>query len=210
MSLLIGPRRALLSAPNKLFAYDSFSDADGTSLAAHLASDAGAWVRHSASAAGIAVINGDRVANENSAGTRIYYHSTVPPSADMDVSADFVCVTDDDSSIPGLAARISAAESTLYFARYVTNGNLWQLYRQVSGTGTQLGSSVSQALTPDSSYRTTLSVIGSRIRLIVDGVIIIQATDTNITAAGFAGLRFQGASTASTGVHIDNWRAVAA
>jgi hypothetical protein len=81
----------------------------------------------------------------------------------------------------------------------------------VAGTSTVLGS-YSETLTALSTYALKLDMDGSTIRLLVNGVERVSATDTAITSAGRGGVRLGYASASgaadtpsdTTGLHVDN------
>lgn len=105
----------------------------------------------------------------------------------------------------GVVGRINTSADTAYFARHTTVGEQWQLFKVVAGSSTQLGTPLSATPTIDQVYRLTLRMIGSAISVLLDGVVIITATDTAITAAGMAGLRVSGTASNSAGLHLDNF-----
>lgn len=192
-------------------ASDTVTDANGTTLEAHVPSGGGTWTKHSISGAGSATIDNNRVHNPNTATTHLYYHSQVPAggafwgAADYDVVCDVVMRSDNNASASGPAGRIDTAVANYYFVRYHTNTNVWQLLKSVAGVETQLGPSVAQALTIDQAYSCTLSMRSSGIKVYVDGLLIIAAIDTAITAAGRGGLRVSDLATSTVGVHLDNY-----
>lgn len=107
---------------------------------------------------------------------------------------------------------MSTSANTFYHARAqrVSGTSLnWQLFKFVASTATQLGSSVSQTIATSTAYNLKLNVSGTTIELYDEGggSPTISATDSAITAAGFAGLRENGAATDSTLYHLDNFSA---
>lgn len=107
---------------------------------------------------------------------------------------------------------MSTSANTFYHARAqrVSGTSLnWQMFKFVANTATQLGSSVSQTIAAGNSYNLKLNVSGTTIELYDEGggSPTISATDSAITAAGFAGLRENGAATDSTLYHLDNFSA---
>jgi hypothetical protein len=198
-------------------AVDTFTDTDGASLVEHNPDGGGRWIfainvgnSITGGALGVAKIDGGMVHNENTANLRIFYHSSIPVDADYDVLCDVILKSDNNLASAGPVARLDHLNNSgaYYFVRYNSNGNAWQLNYQASAGSTLLGS-VAQDLTIDQSYRCTLRCKGTTISVIVDGVEIISVTDANIVAKGRAGIRVQQAMTSTTGVHLDNWTAVA-
>lgn len=208
MPLLVGSRRAVLSAPSRrVVAFDLFTDANGTALESHVASDGGAWAKNPISGAGSITIDNNRIHNTNDATLHVSYHSWSPVSADYLVSAAFVRRSTSGTDI-GICARLDASANTYYLLRYNMTIPGWQMYKVVAGVTTQLGSTVGQTLTVDQDYLATLSVIGSTIVASVDGLAIISVTDTAITAAGHAGVRTNGAAQLGIGLHLDTFQVV--
>jgi hypothetical protein len=189
-------------------ASDAFTDADTTVLTAHIPTGGGTWTAVTGNGAGDATIDAGRVHNTNDTTLHSYAHSWAPSSPNYDVECDVVMRSDNNLANAGVIGRASTGAHTYYHARYTTNGDAWQLIAYAAGTGTQLGSGVSQTLVVDQAYRLVLRMRGTTITLIVDGVPRILQLDGTITAAGRAGVRFQEASAAATGPHLDNWRAV--
>lgn len=185
-------------------ASETFTAADGTAITALTPP----WTKHAVAATNTAapVVNGGRVHGENAASVSVYYRNDwVPAGADYDVFCDVVLLSDNNTSEVGPVGRALTAANTMYMARYNAISNVWQLFKFVNGTATQLGSNVDQTLTVSQAYATTLSMRGSAIALFVDGVPIVAVTDADVTAPGRAGIRLQNAATSSTGLHLDNW-----
>jgi len=199
-------------------AVDTFTDADGTFVDDHFPSGGGCWKQHLISLQGTlgasntahVVIDNNKVHQENNSNFRLYYHSAIPIDADYDVSCDIILRSDNNLASAGPVARLALLSSDYYFVRYNSNGNVWQLFSVVANGNPQttLGS-VGQDLTIDQVYRCTLRCLGATISLIVDGIEIISVTDATISAKGRAGFRIQQLETATVGIHLDNWIAVA-
>jgi hypothetical protein len=83
------------------------------------------------------------------------------------------------------------------------------LWRVSAGGFTQLGSTVAQTLTNNQTYVLKLEMIGTAIKVYVDGSQIISVTDSGITQVGKAGIRMFGSTSQSdtVGIHIDNYSA---
>lgn len=192
-------------------ATDSFTGTNGTELSSYSAS----WVRHSGSASGVnAVIANGRV-RATAAGAAMYYHTATPPSADYSVSADIYEASNPSNYGAGVMIRLDTAATTGYMgrARRAVSASLdgWQLYRTVNNTFTQLGSDQADPITTGTSANVMVRANGTTIELLARGnsTPLISVTDSNITAAGKAGIRigFGGsdAPTDSTLYHVDNF-----
>lgn len=187
-------------------AWDTFTDVDDTVVESHVASDGGSWTLHPSSGAGSSIIGSNRVRNPNSATSHWYLHSWTPPSADYISEIGMVLLTDNDASVVAAMARMDPSALTFYMHRYDTQSGAFQLFKAVAGTGTQLGGNISISPAVGQLYRVGISVRGTTITALLDGTPIITVTDSAISAAGKAGFRTQNAATATTGLHIDEWR----
>jgi lysophospholipase L1-like esterase len=137
----------------------------------------------------------------------VWRSAAVPANADYSVTA----VIRSWSSPGGLWGPIGRCEhqgNYFYAAWYSGYQTGWVLYKRVSGTLTQLGSTVTATLTNGNDYTVTLDLAGTTIRLLVGGVAQITATDSAIIEAGTAGLAIEeGAAGVTTGKHLDSIRA---
>lgn len=195
------------------FASATFTGSSGTELSA---ADSN-WTKHpAASAANLVLSNANRVRQSatNAAGT-YYYHSGSPASADYSVSATgFAKETSAGDAAVGVSGRVDTTAATQYHARYAGGAtDAWQLFKFVAGTATQLGSNSAQALTDETGYAIELRMVGTTIELYKQGssTPTISVTDSSITAAGKAGIRFfQSSGTVgdNNGLHIDDFSAV--
>ena len=185
------------------FASDSFSGTDGTLLSTYSAN----WVKHSSSGAGTLLIYSDRARKNEGGDEALYYHSGTPGGADYSVTSLIACVSS-ASGNPGVCGRINTAANTFYMARYDTASGGWQLFKRVTGTFTQLGSTSTQTFA-SGSKEIKLKMVGSAIELFKEGggSATISATDSAITAAGKAGLRASAAATDTTSYHFENFSA---
>ncbi len=191
------------------FASDSFTGTSGTELAAYSAN----WTKHTASGSEQAVISDANRLRPNSSGMSLYYHSGTPAGADYEVSADFYAQSaDGGDGNCAVTGRTSTSANTLYLAQYVgLTIDAWRLFKIVSGTATQLGSSVAQSFTAGTSKAVKLRMVGTTIELYKEGSgsPSVSTTDSAITAAGKAGLRVLGNTTYgnSVGLHLDTFSA---
>lgn len=189
------------------FASGSFTGSNGTELSAHDA----AWTRHTSYTAN-SVIAANRLRGSTAANSA-YWHSGTPAGADYSVSADlFTKTTDGGDGGTGVIGRVDTSANTFYMARYAGVAiDGWQLFKAVAGVFTQLGSTTTQSLTDETAYNVKLEMIGTAIKLYKEGSgsATISSTDSSITAAGKAGLRFivDALVSDTTSLHIDNFSA---
>jgi hypothetical protein len=91
-------------------------------------------------------------------------------------------------------------ELVLQDANASSSPNVLQLFKTVSGTRTQIGSTTAISFTRGMPYRIHLNMTGSLITASFDGAIVLTATDTALSAAGSVGLATatNGSSSAAT------------
>ncbi|HSZ56643.1 MAG TPA: SGNH/GDSL hydrolase family protein [Tepidisphaeraceae bacterium] len=187
-----------------MFTSDSFTDTAGTLLETHTGETGAAWTRNPAFSSGSAAITAAGRLRGNSSGFALYYSSGVPASADYDVEADLFIASASDTT--GLLGRQSTSAATYYLFDYEFATGQWRLYTVVNGA--TLNTAVfAQTLIVGQTYHVRLSMRGSAIACFVNGTQIISLADSNITAAGRAGVLFGNLDTDSTGTQIDNFTA---
>lgn len=180
------------------FVIDTFSgEAAGTDLSAHTGEAGTTWTALSGE---IRIAASGRCYNVHSAGHSYYRASGSPATAEYDVELDVIGVTTLTVSV-GVAGRIDDV-SNLYFGDALQGTGL-RLFKRVAGTFTQLGS---YATTVDGSYdaRLRLEIRDDAKKLYENGVQRISSADNVLTAAGNAGVRADGVSGSTTGLHFDN------
>ena len=114
------------------------------------------------------------------------YNSAAISSADYKVSVTAKCGSEASGGIDVIGRR--TATNNFYLAQISMNDTL-QLYKQVSGSWTQLGSNVAFTAAANTYYKLTLSMEGTAIKLYVDDAEKISQTDSAISATGYGGLR---------------------
>ncbi len=90
----------------------------------------------------------------------------------------------------GVIARSSLDTGGYYLWR--NNGSVWTLFRQSSGTFTQIGSFAATFINGDIAR---IQCVGSTIKGSVNGVERVSVTDTGITGGLYAGVRCNASST---------------
>lgn len=152
----------------------------------------------------------DRVYFSTTGTTRYRYTGATPSSADYSVSVDVYVASTLATSCAGVLGRASASGDTFYLARTV-QGTGYQMFKCVSSSYTQLGSTSTKTFSGSTTYNVKLEMNGTAIKTYVEGsgTSSISATDSAITAAGYSGIYKYEASSGSdtTGHHIDNFSA---
>ncbi|HWI30005.1 MAG TPA: LamG domain-containing protein [Microbacterium sp.] len=193
---------------------DSFTGAAGA-LTSHTGEIGATWT-HLAGGSNARLSDANRVRRGGPAGTTIGYTidyaTATPPSADYSVEADLNVRSVLGGDVVGVAGRINTATNTFYLARWEQATASWNLIKYTNGTVSSLGSVTGQpALVVGETYRIRLEMVGSALKLYVNGVLTTQGTDATITAPGRAGI-MDGANASSaaksntTGIHLDNFQ----
>lgn len=187
------------------FASDAFTTGSEQALEAYSAS----WAKVGSDGSSSVSATYDRVYYSTTGGSRYTYNAT-PASADYSVSVDVYVASTLSSSAAGPMIRASATGPNFYMARTV-QGTGYQLFKCVSGSYTQLGSTSAATFTAGSTYNLKIEAIGTAIKLYINGsgTATISATDSAISAANKPGIYKYEASAGSdsTGHHIDNFSA---
>lgn len=135
-------------------------------------------------------------------GLRCAYASGTPASADYDVE----CVVRQVTTVGqnGPAGRIDTAANTMYVARVITLAAATNvdLLKIVAGTQTQITTYI-HGSSDGADITVRLSMRGTAIKVYVNGTERISVTDSDISAAGKAGVRGN-TGTSVTGYHIDS------
>jgi hypothetical protein len=169
------------------FFNDTFTDNSGLDivLSSHTPEIGGSWVEHPSYPDDV-FVNATAI-HGTSVSAGVYYNTASPASADYSVQADIVVIDYQDASCPGVVGRVDPAADTLYRARYHAAFGYWELVKHVAGSETVLGT-FSQILTNYETYTLKLEMIGTAIKVYVDGAPRISVTDSSISAAGKAGI----------------------
>lgn len=182
------------------FLLDTMTEGSNLTLASHTPDTGGAWAQHPNFTTNTFSVQGGLgyCIGSSSSGTSIYYNNATPPSADYYVEATIQHNgAGASTSLTGVCGRLATGASTMYMAYYNPGTAVWLLEKLVAGTNTQLGS-YSTTLAVLTSAVVKLEMIGTAIKVFIDGVERISVTDSSITAAGFAGIRGR-----SVGRHLD-------
>jgi hypothetical protein len=189
------------------FVLDSFTEGATADLTAHTPEAGGPWVEHPAWPSGLTSVGPAGRTYFNNSAQSILNAAGQPASPDYDVAADLYVAS--LTGTAGVIARVDPAVSTMYLGQYTTGSQRWELARLNGGAKTVLGT-FTQALTVGETHNVRLEARGSSLKLYVDGVQRIAATDGTIGAAGRAGLEGCTCSTSYgpvTGLQFDNFAA---
>lgn len=173
---------------------DTFTGTDETALSTYDAT----WVRKATwngSSGGYVKILSNAAVFDTGSGPAVYYYNSAPSSADYETSVDITITSD----IPiGVAMRISSSGENAYFAYIPGKAYNVRLYKVVSGSQSQIGtSSGTVTWTNGSTHNLKIKCTGTSIEAYWDGTLMLTVTDSSISAAGFPGLYIPTASGAS-------------
>jgi hypothetical protein len=177
------------------FVHDTFTAPNGTLLRSRAGETGATWIGHDTSLSADATVQSNRVFMS---GAGIVLASGVPPGADYSIESEVHFLT--STGNPGIMGRLQSSAVTGYLFRYRTNVD-WQLYKAVNNTLTLLDS-FPDALTAGQTRRFRLELEGTAQRGYVDDVLVCEAADTEITAAGQVGIRDTAVVTSTTGKHL--------
>ncbi len=192
------------------FLVDTFTDTPGTALEAHVGEVGATWAINTAvNPSASALISDANRVRSNAAGAagNQFYASGTPSSADYYVEAPIFVFSLPGSGFAGITGRASTTTSDCYFAIYNLGTSAWELWWGAGGSAGTVGS-FSQALTLGQEYVLRLDMVGTTIRVLIDGVQRISVTDTHVTAADKAGIIVYGTFSNSTGLHLSGITAV--
>lgn len=180
-----------------------------TTLSSHTGEVGATWTKHSAAGSNAEIITSTgRLRSVTINNSAIYYASGSPTNANYKVEADVYVASQPGSSAAGVTGRVDTSADTYYHCRFSSSGGGWQLFKFVSGTATQLGSTSAATLTNGNTYHLELNMNGTTIACKVDGSTVVTTTDSAISSAGKAGIRMHqaGGVTPSdgTGFQLDN------
>lgn len=176
---------------------DNFTDSDGVTLQSHTPDTGTSWTRLWGTAAGVDIeINTNRARSDGTLNSGVIYTADATyPSADYDVTFTLV-------SLVNLAGRplyvmVRVADQENMYAVYLSKQtNACSLYKKVSGTWTAIGSLFDE---PADGSVCKLEIIGTTLTFYDDGVSVASATDSDLSAAGKAGLGAGGGAELVTG-----------
>ena len=169
------------------FFSDTFTDTDAVQLQSHTPDVGTSWTRLWGSNATIDwVIGSNEATPESDTGDgSIYTADATYPSADYHVQWTAVALPSTQTTRAMYVLLRVQDQDNMYAVRLAGGTNTCQLYKKVSGTWTPLGSAFNK---PAAGSICKLEIIGSSLKYYDDTVETASATDTDITAAGKAGI----------------------
>lgn len=168
---------------------DNFTDTDGVLLQNHTPNTGTAWTRLWGDTGVDAEINSNQCRSDGTLNAGCMYTADgTYPSADYDITCTMVSMVEQNSRPIFLLVRNQDQEN-MYGVRLQNNANGCQLYKKVSGTWTALGSLFTR---PANGSVIKLEIIGTALKFYDDGVEVASATDSDISAAGKAGIAYGG------------------
>jgi hypothetical protein len=197
------------------FFNDLFSTSSTVNLVGGHTSDSGAtWVQARGTVSPqVFTASGGIVANGgNSPTAQIVRPSVIAPGADVSVSAAFHYDSANFDFV-GLTARMSADGTTGYLAAISKSAGKWAAWKlTASGNATDVAqiaiASTTTSYSQGNEPNVQFDVIGSQLKLTVNGAVLIDYTDPSpITAAGYTGLYFFVAAGAGSGMWITSMSA---
>ncbi len=172
---------------------DTFTDTAGTLLSAHTPDGGGSWSISTGGSDG--VITASNTLRPGGASATGGLHSATPPSANYSVYGKVIAKN------LGVDHRIGVAGRMVGDDRYSVHlrglAGTFRLMKNVGGVGNQLAVSSSITVVNEGVYAIELRMSGSTLEGYVDGVLKLSATDTDLTAAGNAGVALDGSGTIS-------------
>lgn len=200
-----------------VFASDTFDVGGIGDLVGRSLTVGGTWTDGSPSGSPISptVTAGGQIRQQVSPTTHAYASSTAP-SADYQVQCDVV-PSGGSGAVGGVFGRktagTGAGNQTLYIADYhdhaTAGSRQWRLYGYNAGAligGALFGTYTENIGTTSTTLR--LSMVGTAIKLYVNGVERVAATDSTISAAGVPGVICGAATSPFTStVFVDNFSA---
>lgn len=167
-----------------VYAYDTFTDATGTAIAAHTPEVGGAWTVYSTGAEYDIQTNRLRYKTADLGQHVVGFDTGL---SDVKISA---VLTQQLNGDPGLAFR------------YINDDNMWavrlrgatndvQVFKRLEGTTTALTPTYGVTLTPGTDYAIVVRLSGASIKVWIDGALAFDLTDTDLQTATIHGIRGQ-------------------
>jgi hypothetical protein len=200
---------------------DAFTGASGTALTSHTSASGITW-SHLDGTADAILTDANRVRRGTPDALQpaytVDYANTTPSGADYSVSATMVVKSNMSGDYVGVIGRLNPTTGAFYLGRWEQSNTSWNIYECDNATScTRLVRVTGQAaLTVNQSYRLKLELAGTSLKLYVNGVLKVSATDSTLTAAGRAGIMdgnpgasvFATNKTNTTGIHLDDFQVI--
>ncbi|MCU1501206.1 MAG: Laminin sub domain 2, partial [Ilumatobacteraceae bacterium] len=192
---------------------DTFTGTAGVTLQARSGEIGATWTKQlPLSTADALITSAGRIRKNGSSAFAVYSASGVPTGADYAIEADVFVASSVVNDRIGILGRVdpAIANGTFYAASYSRASQTWVLAKVVNGVQTMLAQTAAQALAVGTTYRLTLDMNGTTIRLLVNGAQQLSSIDAAITTAGRGGVVMGDGVNATalsdtTGMHLDNF-----
>jgi hypothetical protein len=178
------------------FLLDTFTDADGTTLAAHTGEIGATWAGPNAT---VYIIQSNQLTFPASSVINYAYSSGVPGGPEYDINYT-VTPSVAGARDKGPTGRQDTTANTGYGA--ITNGQAWKLQKAIAGVVTILGTYNDPRALPFTAAA-QLQLRDAAKKLFVDGVERISNPDNEITGAGRVGFYGRGGSSVLTIAQIE-------
>lgn len=188
------------------FVNDTFTGTAGTLLTAHTPEAGGPWTAHPNYPTSTAVLSDANRLRANGSTNSIFYAAGVAASANYEVLADFRYVGLWSSQQVGIGGRWDTLTTTGYLVDFYQTDLSFKLNKLVNGVATLLGT-YSVTPTVGQTLAIKLTMVGSAIKVFIDGVERISVTDSSVSAAGRAVVHLLGTTVNNAGMHLDNFSA---
>lgn len=191
------------AAGGTVFAQDNFTDTNNTDLEVHVSvEDGGTW--HIWGAGNMDIFQNHTKCASNTTAT-YWHHSSTPTTANYSVRGTFSKSNVSQTSSDLTGRTTDYALTTYAIENWDNSGSYWDLYKNVSGSATTIGSYSGDD--PSTAARVVdLIMDGTTISVEIDGTERISVTDSAITFKGWPGVgNFY--ATISNNNWIDNFSA---
>jgi hypothetical protein len=188
--------------------YDSFTSADGP-LAVHTSESGHTWSAQPGGGSGTASIISNKAGSD--AGGMNFISSFVPASPDYEVEAKMVPMSAIHNTSWAVVGRASLSANTYYAAFLYSFSGAFSVFlsRNIAGAYVEIShNDVIPQPTLGTTHSLKLRMNGSQISVYYDGYKVLGPfINTEITAAGTAGINSSTQATVSTGVLFDSVQA---
>lgn len=175
------------------FLNDTFTDTNAVLLENHTGETGATWTKHGSFASGSFTVQTNRI--YQSANPSLYYASGTPSLANYYIESVVRIVSTAACDLFVCCGRINTGANTKYYISYNTLADGVspgiKLRKTVNGTDTALGTGFyvqPGGFNVGQDYTFKLDMNGSTIDAYIDGVLVLTATDSSITATGRAGV----------------------
>ncbi|MET0460764.1 MAG: putative Ig domain-containing protein, partial [Ilumatobacteraceae bacterium] len=197
------------------FSADTFTAAAGAALQTRIGERGATWTKLGGDATDAVLTNANRLRKGGTDTIGAVYYSSGVPSTTYTVYADIFVASSVPGDVAGVVGRVDVAApaGTYYLATYEQSSQTWVLSRRLAGVQTVLARTGAQPLTVGATYRISLYMSSTTIKLLVNGVQQLSFVDSGssrISATGKAGFVLGNGATATTtsdatGMQLDSF-----